>query len=187
MTKALKALFIISDKIRNGLSLGSIPGVLFSHGPTWSEMRRTSLHSLKDLGFGKNSLEDIVEEEINNLLEHIDNHYLNQPIDVISFFHVSVLASLWRIISGEHLKMGDAKLENLLHMVQAIIKEVGNPMAVVSLRYIWLFQLGNSLGILQTIPYMKEVLNFAAKEMTDHKKRHIDGNYLLDFVFHIHF
>ena len=75
--------------------------------------------------------------------------------------------------------MGDAKLENLLHMVQAMIKEVGNPMAVVSLRYIWLFRLGNSLGILQTIPYMKEVLNFAAREMADHKKRHIDGNYYL--------
>ena len=38
---------------------------------------------LQHFRFGKDVLEDIVEEEINNLLEHIDNHYLNQPIDVI--------------------------------------------------------------------------------------------------------
>ena len=67
-------------------------------------------------------------------------------------------------------------------MVQAMIKEVGNPLAVVSLRYIWLFKLGNNLGVLQTIPYMREVLNFAKREMVDHKKRHIDGNYLSHFT-----
>ena len=46
-------------------------------------MRRTSLQTLKDFGFGKSILEDIVEEEIDNLLEHIDKHYLNQPVNII--------------------------------------------------------------------------------------------------------
>ena len=66
-----------------GLSLGSIPGVVHSNGPTWSEMRKTSLHILKDFGLGKSIFEDIVDEEIDNLLEHIDNNHLNQPINFV--------------------------------------------------------------------------------------------------------
>ena len=65
------------------MSHQSHPGILFSNGPTWKEMRRTSLQTLKDFGFGKCILEDIVEEEIDNLLEHIDKHYLNQPVNII--------------------------------------------------------------------------------------------------------
>ena len=75
--------FLLLDIIRNGLSFGSLPGVLFSNGPTWTEMRRTSLHILRDFGVGKNVLEDIIEEEIDNLLDYIDSHHLNQPIDVV--------------------------------------------------------------------------------------------------------
>ena len=74
---------ILTEMCRRGMSHQSIPGVAFSNGPTWTEMRRTTLHTLRDFGYGKDTLEDIVEEEIENLLEHIDNHYLNQPISIV--------------------------------------------------------------------------------------------------------
>ena len=35
------------------------------------------------LGFGKNILEDIVDDSVDNLIEHIDRNYLDKPIDVI--------------------------------------------------------------------------------------------------------
>ena len=73
----------LSGLVRKGMSHDSIPGVIRSNGQTWTEMRRYSLHTLKDLGYGKSILEDVVEEEIDNLLEHIDKNYLNQPITVI--------------------------------------------------------------------------------------------------------
>lgn len=141
--------------MRNGLSLGSIPGVLFSSGPTWTAMRRTSLHTLRDFGLGKSVLEDIIEEEVDNLIEHIDNNCLNEPIDVISFFHISVLASLWRIISGEHLKIGDPNLEHLIDLIQTLIKEFGNPLVDVSMNYVWMFKLLNKLGKTLACDYAK--------------------------------
>ena len=78
----MKGIPIISGLVRQGISLQSIPGVILSSGSTWTDMRRTSLHTLKDFGYGKSILENIVEEEIDNLLEHIDNNFLNQPINV---------------------------------------------------------------------------------------------------------
>ena len=34
-------------------------------------------------GFGKNILEDIVDDSVDNLIEYIDRNYLDKPIDVI--------------------------------------------------------------------------------------------------------
>ena len=98
-----------------------MPGVLFSSGPTWVQFRRSSLHILRNFGFGKAALEDIIEEEIDNLIEHIDQNYLNQPVEVSRFFNIAVLSSLWRIISGEHLKVGDPKLEYVLTQLVTLI------------------------------------------------------------------
>ena len=92
-----------------------------------------------------------------------------------SFFHISVLASLWRIISGEKLKMGDAKLENLVSMIQTVIKEFGHPLTGVSMNYTWLYKLINHLGIIKAIPYMQNMLNFTGSVLVEHKKRHVDG------------
>ena len=88
-----------------------MPGVLFSSGKTWTELRRTSLHILRDFGLGKDSFEDIIEEEVDNLTNYIDQNFLNQPVDVSRLFNIAVLASLWRVISGDNLKIGDPKLE----------------------------------------------------------------------------
>ena len=69
-----------SEIIRGGESLGDLPGVLVSSGQTWTEMRRSSLHVLRDLGYGKTTLEDIIEEEIEKLMQYIDDNWLDTPL-----------------------------------------------------------------------------------------------------------
>ena len=71
--------------MRGGLSDGGVPGVIFSNGKTWIETRRTSLHILKNFGMGKNRLEEIVDEEVSNLIEHIDDQWINIPLGTQSF------------------------------------------------------------------------------------------------------
>ena len=127
-------MIIISAYIRGGESLGEIPGVLLSNNSTWTEVRRSSLHILRDLGYGKNILEDIIDEEIDELMEHIDNHWNDTPVDVgDGFFNVSVVASLWRIISGERLRIDDPKLKKLLANLNKFTKEVANSKHCISL------------------------------------------------------
>ena len=90
-------------------------------------------------------------------------------------FHISVLASLWRIISGEHLKMGDPKLEKLLDTMETFIAMFGNPITFVSLEYIWLYKLVNSLGISQCQHVHETFLSFTRSVLKDHKGKNIDG------------
>ena len=71
--------------------------------------------------------------------------------------------------------MGDAKLENLVSMVQSMVKEFGNPLTGISMNYVWLYKIVNCLGILNAIPYMQNLLNFTGSVLTEHKKRPIDG------------
>ena len=48
------------------------PGILFSDGQNWHEMRRFTLRNLRDFGMGKTSLEGVVQREITELLTHIE-------------------------------------------------------------------------------------------------------------------
>ena len=127
--------------IRRGYSFGGIPGVIFSNGITWVELRRSSLHILKDFGMGKNSLENIIEEEVENLIQYIEDHWVNKPIDMSNFFSISVLSSLWRIISGESLPIDDEKLKYLCQLTQKGLVEKGDPLMALANQYPTFFKI----------------------------------------------
>ena len=92
-----------------------------------------------------------------------------------SLFNISVVASLWRIISGEHLKVGDPKLEKLISLVQQILEEFGNPLTGVSLNYVWLFKTLTNLGIIILQPNLHSLCKFSASGVTNQKRKLIDG------------
>ena len=168
--------------IRRGSSFGGTPGVLFSSGVTWREFRRTSLHTLRDFGFGKETLEDIIEEEIDNFISHIDNHFANQPMKSKNLFNIPVLASLWRIISGEALKIGDPKLEYLVRLVNDMIVQFGKPITGIGMQYVPLFHILNFFGIMRNKKGMGELLDFNLETITKHKERDVDGENPITFT-----
>ena len=43
---------------------GQMPGVISSSGRYWSEQRRFLLKNLKDFGFGRSSMESLIQEEM---------------------------------------------------------------------------------------------------------------------------
>ena len=124
--------FLCIEIVRGGLSHGEVPGVVFSNDKTWIESRRTSLHILRDLGYGKNTMKEMIDSEANNLIQHIEDQWINTPLEVSKFFNISVLSSLWRMISGESLKVNDPKLTKLCKLVEIAIAETGDPIFIVS-------------------------------------------------------
>ena len=50
-------------------------GLLFSTGHEWVEQRRFALRQLRDLGFGKSSMEDMINEEVGKLIDLLEKVY----------------------------------------------------------------------------------------------------------------
>ena len=51
---------------------GGMPGVIFTHGKYWKELRRFMLRNLRDFGFGKTSMEDLFQLEVGKLCKVLD-------------------------------------------------------------------------------------------------------------------
>ena len=168
--------------MRRGLSFGGIPGVLFSSGNTWSESRRASLHTLRDFGLGKTILEDIIDQEVDNLIQHIEDNWIDTPLDVSEFFNIPVLASLWRIISGESLKIGDEKLNVIVSLFQILNVEFGNPLVMTSLNHCWIYKFINYVGLIKFQKGIDGIYEFCLEVIESHKCKNIDGDNPLTFV-----
>ena len=96
---------------------------------------------MKNFGLGKNSLEEIIDEEVQKLVQYIDDHCVNKPIDMSNFFSISVLSSLWRIISGESLPIDDEKLKYLCQLTQKGLVEKGDPLMALANQYPTFFKI----------------------------------------------
>ena len=181
-TKFIQTFNFYSEIARGGLSHGDSPGVVFSSGNTWIESRRASLHILRDFGYGKNTMNEMIDGEVNNLIQHIEDQWINTPLEVSQFFNISVLSSLWRMISGESLKINDAKLTKLCKLVEIAIAESGNPIFIVSQKSITLFKFLNKIGVFRQFEILKTIIGYCKDAIKSCKQQNIDGENPLSFI-----
>ena len=88
-------------------------GIIFNMGQSWQNQRRFCFRALRDLGFGKRSLESIIEMEINELIETFAN-VKDDDVKIGADFNVPIINVLWNLMAGERLvkdKGGAAKMD----------------------------------------------------------------------------
>ncbi|XP_037798084.1 cytochrome P450 2C42-like [Penaeus monodon] len=88
-------------------------GILGSSGELWQEQRRFVLRHLRDLGFGKTSLEPLMILEVKELMDHIALQR-DKPIAMQRFFSRSIINVIWAMVMGKRYSYGDARLATLL-------------------------------------------------------------------------
>ena len=65
----------------------------------WREQRRFALKHLKDFGFGKSSMEDIIHIELIELGEHLRS-VKDEEVETEQLFNFYVMNTLWSMMSG---------------------------------------------------------------------------------------
>ncbi len=55
-------------------------GVIFNTGMQWQEQRHFMLSTLKDFGFGRSSIEQIIAEEVREFMKYLELKAENGPV-----------------------------------------------------------------------------------------------------------
>ena len=90
-------------------------------------MRRFSVRTLRDFGFGKQkSMEMTIQEELNYLTQSLNDRLTadggKSIVDMKQYFTISVLNILWNMIAGTRFTHEDKKLHKLLVLLDQVIR-----------------------------------------------------------------
>ena len=118
ITLQIKTTKVLDDK-SNAISSSTKTdtGLIFTSGPLWQEQRRFTLRHLRDLGFGKTSIEDQMMEVIVELIEEIKESSRSDPngrVEFKSMFSVPVINILWAILAGQRLERDTVAFKRLV-------------------------------------------------------------------------
>jgi len=110
---------LMHKKVAHKMFVKLTPGIVFSNGLYWREQRRFLSKNLKDFGFGKSSLETLIEEEILKLCKYLKNESKDGsiPIHVMQPLKLVIISILWTILFGEQQDLSDPKLADLIYLI----------------------------------------------------------------------
>ncbi len=170
------------DWVKTGNNEKCVGGIILSNGITWSEQRRFALHTLRDLGFGKSSMEDMIVEEVQELCKELEKK-ADKPIDVKNSFNLAVLNSLWTIATNKRLDYDDAQMTELVVMTDEFFKELGNPTNMMLFMYPITAKIAEAVNVLVGPKTSKKILELFSRVVSDHEATFEEDN-LRDFTDH---
>ena len=102
------------DEVLSEVYIHGYHGLVVTEGEEWREQRRFCLKTLKNFGFGKSSLETIIQEEIQKFCSQLRQECSQGSIDLSNRFNVMVINILWRIIGGKSFDYKDQQFAELV-------------------------------------------------------------------------
>jgi len=172
-------------RIRGGVSLGKdIPGVLFSSNQTWVEQRRFCLSNLRDFGFGKQTMEEFISEELDKCTEFLDDKSMNGkkalfPKEVLG---ISVINSLWRMLNGTTFDQNDEKLLGIVHKLHFFISQFSKMEIQLGMQYRVLEEILEGLDVTQVHKAFKSMYGMAEEAVEDHVDNFDESVKPADFI-----
>ena len=90
-------------------------GIVATQGHHWTTQRRFSLKSLKDLGFGRKSIEDSIHFEVEEMIDHC----FSSEEDVLlgSDFNIPIINILWQIVANKRMSPDSREDMELMKLV----------------------------------------------------------------------
>jgi len=98
-------------------------GIGKTEGPRWEEVRLFTLRQLRDFGFGKHTMQDLIMIEVTEFIELMVETKGEPVRNVKDRLIVAVLNSLWFISTGTRHRQNDPELVSLAKKVGSYVFE----------------------------------------------------------------
>ncbi|XP_076236313.1 methyl farnesoate epoxidase [Calliopsis andreniformis] len=105
---------------------GSQQGLLFTDGDVWHNQKRFSLKILKQLGFGKYTMEQIIQQDaisFTNMIIELTKD--GAPADISSIIGTAIVNNLWFILEGTKFDVGmtDTHVKEVINTLKTMLQE----------------------------------------------------------------
>ena len=90
-------------------------GLINTCGQPWTSHKRFTLKTLKDFGFGKNSLDEVIHEEADELINSlIEVNEANGEVKMDTNFNVAVINVLWKLVASKRFDPKEEETKELM-------------------------------------------------------------------------
>lgn len=152
-------------------------GLVWANGEHWKKVRRFALHSMRDLGVGKKSIEEVIQDEAKTLT-NIFASKENQPItDVKRMMTTSISNVIHHVVFGFRYSHTDEKFQSLIEALDTVFKGPGPIIASLP----GFCQIGMGSGVSQRMKAQQVLLEYTKSQIAEHEKT-FDENNLRDFI-----
>lgn len=152
-------------------------GLMWSSGELWKEHATFAMKAMRKFGFGTNSLQGQIMEEVDYLMEELEK-VQNQPFDIKKKLDTSVSNVICSLLFGKRFDYEDVKFKRLVLFLEQMFVHT-NPSSSVFI-FPSLHRLPKS-SFAQMENSFREIDAFT-KEMIEEHKRNFEENRINDFI-----
>ena len=115
----------------------SLRGIIANESAGWVKQRRFGLKTLRDLGFGRRTIEDIINEEIDQMMTKIGGDCEGEDFLVDTIFNIPMINVLWQLVAGHRFDEADFEgrtvINNIVKIFQNYLTLVIFPLSLTKL------------------------------------------------------
>ncbi|KAK9302697.1 hypothetical protein QLX08_005417 [Tetragonisca angustula] len=153
-------------------------GILFTDTDVWHSQRRFALKTLKQFGFGNNSMENVLQHDAITLTNIITELTEKGTItNIRSIISAAVLCNLWLLIDGTKFDVGteSTNLKEAIHILKDLVRSTNVSGGILNqfpfLRYIF----PNLTGYSMFVERQNRINDFFMHVISKHKRDKING------------
>lgn len=150
-----------------------IAGITFTDGLLWAVQRQFVLRHLRDLGFGKQLMEERIKEELTEVLSIIDA--TETDVSIAPVLAPAIINVLWTLTAGTRISRNNEQLQSLLDLMDMRAKAFDMSGGTLT-RHPWLRHIFPERTGYNLIKKLNEGLNsFFMKSINEHHRNWSEG------------